>query len=104
MDYAGNHIAVQAFEHPPLYLFLRLNWRKVSERQEIVAFEMSAFVHELLAALVIDHPRHCTRERPVLRVAGSARSDQVRVQHPPAPQAKDGIKAGGQRVHLRMRG
>src|SRR6185437_2066269 len=104
MDYAGTHIAVPAFEHPPLYPFLRLNWRKVSERQKIVAFEMSTFVHELLATLVIDYPRHCMRKRPVFRVAGSARPDQIRVQHPTAAQPKDGVQAGSQSMHLRMRG
>ena len=79
MDYAGADIAVPAFEHPPLYLFLRLYWRKVRERQEIIAFEVSAFVHELLATFVINHPRHCMRERAMLRVAWRARTDQVRV-------------------------
>ena len=101
---AGTAVTVAPFEHPPLYLFLRLNRRKIREREEVIALEVSAFLHELLATFIIDHPRHCMRERTLLRVAGGSGADQVRVQHPTAAEAEDGIQPGSQSMHFSMRG
>ena len=104
MDNAGADIAVPPFEHPALYLFLGLDGRKIRERQEVVALEVSAFVHELLATFIVDHPRHCMRESALLRIARCAGTDQVRVEHPAAAEPEDGVQPGGQRMHLSMRG
>ena len=62
VDDAGTALPAAPFEHPPLYFLFRLDGRKIRERKEVLALEVRALVHELLAALIIDHPRHCVRE------------------------------------------
>jgi hypothetical protein len=65
---------------------------------------MRAFVHKLLTALIIYYPRHCMREKPLLGIAGSAGTDQIRVEHPAAAEAEDGIQARRKGVHFSVRG
>jgi hypothetical protein len=63
-----------------------------------------ALSHELLSALVINHPRHGIRKRTLLRVAGSLRANRIAMHHPTAAQTQALIKACAQSSHLRSRG
>ena len=58
MNYAGTAATVP-FKHPPLYLLLGLDWRKVRQSEEVIALEVRTFFHELQTTFVINDPRHC---------------------------------------------
>ena len=91
-------------EHPPLHLLLCFDRGEIGERQKVVAFEVRAFIHELLTALIIYYPRHCMREKSQLGITGSTGTDQIRVEHPAASKAEDGIQACRKGVHFSVRG
>jgi hypothetical protein len=79
MGHTGIATLRPTLKHQALNLFLALDRREIRKRQEVVTFEVSALVHELLSALVINHPRHCMREMALLRIAGCPRPDEIRV-------------------------
>ena len=68
------------------------------------AFIVSALIHELLAALIVNHPRDGMREFALAWVAGSAGTDQIRVDHPAAAKAQDGIEPRSERMHFSVGG
>ena len=88
------------FEHPALDPLFCLGGRQVGQGQEVFGFEMGAFLHKLLAALVIDDARYRVWERPVFRVSRRPRADCVALNHPAASQTQDRIQARAQGVHL----
>src|SRR5262249_32299550 len=59
-----------AIEQPAFRTFFDLWRRQVREREEVFAFKMSALIHELLAALIVDHAGHRVRECSGIRVSG----------------------------------
>ena len=93
-----------AFKHPALDLLFRLNGRQIRKRQIVLAFKVDAFVHELLAALIVDHPSDHMRETTLTRVTGCSRPDQIRMNHPAASEPEDGVEPSGERMHLCMCG
>ena len=58
-----------AFEHPTLDLLFRFNRRQIGEREEVLAFVVSAFGRELLPALVVNHARDRIWKCASIRVA-----------------------------------
>src|SRR5690349_20350238 len=48
-------ICTFAVEEPSFRLLLDLRGRQIGEREEAVTFEVSAFLHELLTALIVDY-------------------------------------------------
>ena len=73
-------LSVLPFKHPALDLLFGFNGRQIRQRQEVVALEVSAFIHELLATFIVDHPRHGMRKSTLIRVARCAGTDEVRVE------------------------
>src|SRR5262249_15548617 len=52
----GSRLLLSAFVHPSGDLFLRLEWRQIRNREEVFAFKVCTFRHEMRAALIIDDP------------------------------------------------
>ena len=97
-------LSVLPFEHPPLDLLFGFDGRQVCQREEVVALVVSAFIHELLATLIVDHPRHGVRKSALIRIARCAGTDEVRVEHPAAAQPENRIEPHCESVHLRVGG
>src|SRR6185312_15988648 len=92
------------FKHPAPDLLFRLNGRQIRKRQIMLAFKVDPFVHELLAALIVDHASDQMRETSLTRVTRRSRPDEIRMNHPAASKPKDGVEPSGERVHLCMCG
>ena len=86
-------LSVLPFEHPALDLLLGFDGRQVCQGEEVFALEVSTFIHELLATLIVDHPRHGVRESALIRIARCAGTDEIRVEHPSTAQAGESNSA-----------
>lgn len=96
--------SVRTFEHPLLQLLLGLNRWEIREREEVFTLKMSALIHELLPAFIIDDPCDGVREGTPFRITWSAGTNQVCVDHPPATEPENRVQPHRQRVHFAMGG
>src|SRR3954451_23434939 len=97
-------LSVLSFKHPPLDLLFGFDGRQVRQCEEVVALVVSAFIHELLAALIVYHPRYSMRKRALVRITRYTGTDEIRVQHPATAQPKNRIQPHCESVHLAMGG
>src|SRR5262245_56452767 len=65
--------------HPAL---LSLDWRKIRQRQKIIALEMSPFRHKLLPTLIIDQASDRIWECALIWIARRSRTYRVALHHP----------------------
>src|SRR2546430_1714773 len=97
-------LSVLPFKHPALDLLFGFDGREIGQGEEVVALVVSAFVHELLPTFIIDHPRHGVRKSALIRIARSAGTDEVRVEHPAAAQPENRIQPHCECMHFRVGG
>src|SRR6266481_5592015 len=93
-------LVLHALKHPSLDLFFSGNGRKVGQGKVVVAIEVHAFRHELLATLIVDDLCDRIRELLMLGIAGSWRANAVTLHHPAPAQSEQGSQAPAERRHL----
>src|ERR1700737_2900619 len=96
-------LVLHSLKHPAFNLFFPRDRRKVGQRQIVIAFEMRALGHELLATLIVDDPCNRVRELLIFGVTGSRGANAVTLPHPAAAKAEQGSQASAQRGHLSVR-
>src|SRR5882672_8371950 len=96
-------LVLHALKHPSLDLFFSGNGRKVGQGKVVVAIEMHAFRHELLATLIVDDLCNRIRELLMLGIAGSRGANAVTLHHPAPAKSEQGSQAPAQRRHLSVR-
>src|SRR6202171_4433883 len=96
-------LVLPSLKHPAFNLFFPRNGRKVGQRQIVIAFEMRALGHELLATLIVDDLCNRVRELLIFGIAGSRGANAVTLHHPTSAKAEQGSQASAQRRHLSFR-
>src|SRR5216684_5967651 len=96
-------LVLHALKHPSLDLFFSGNGRKVGQGKVVIAIEMHAFRHELLATLIVDDLCNRIWELLMFRIAGSLGAKAVTLHHPAAAKSEQGSQASAQRRHLSVR-
>src|SRR6266851_8483493 len=96
-------LVLHSLKHPAFNLFFPRDRRKVSERQIVIAFEMHALGHKLLATLIVDDLCDRIRELLMFGIAGSRCANAVTLHHPPAAKPEQGAQSPAQRRHLSVR-
>src|SRR6266478_5949203 len=64
-------LVLHSLKHPAFNLFFPRDGRKVGQRQIVIAFEMRALGHELLATLIVDDLCNRVRELLIFGIPGS---------------------------------
>src|SRR6267142_1952926 len=96
-------LVLHSLKHPAFYFFFPRDRRKVGQRQIVVAFEMHALGHELLATLIVDDLCNGIREFLMFGIAGSRGANAVTLHHPPSAKPEQGSQAPAQCRHLSVR-
>src|SRR5467141_4018185 len=96
-------LVLHALKHPSLDLFFSGNGRKVGQGKIVIAIEMHAFRHELLATLIINDLCNRFRELLMFGIAGSRGANAVTLHHPAPAKSEQGSQATAQRRHLTVR-
>src|SRR3984893_16146135 len=96
-------LVLHSFKHPAFNLFFPRDRRKVGQRQIVIAFEMHALGHELLATLIVDDICNRIREFSMFGIAGSWGANAATLHHPASAKAEQGSQASAQRRHLSVR-
>ena len=96
-------LVLHALKHPSLDLFFSRNRGKVGQRQVVIAFEMHALRHKLLATLIVDDLCNRIRELLMFGIAGSRGANAVTLHHPASAKPEQGSQAPTQRRHLSVR-
>src|ERR1700676_5715827 len=86
-------LVLHALKHPAFYLFFPRDRRKVGQRQIVIAFEMHALGHELLATLIVDDLCNRIREFLMFGIPGSRGTNAVTLHHPPSAKPEQGSQA-----------
>src|SRR6266849_5041434 len=93
-------LVLQALKHPSLDLFFSGNGRKVGQGKVVVAIEVHAFRHELLATLIVDDLCNRIRELLMFGIAGSWGANAVTLHHPATAKSEQCTQAPAERRHL----
>ena len=96
-------LVLHSLKHPAFNLFFPRDGRKVGQRQIVIAFEMRALGHELLATLIVDDLCNRVRELLIFGIAGSRGANAVTLHHPASAEAEQDSQAPAQRRHLSIR-
>src|SRR3984957_17977743 len=96
-------LVLHSLKHPAFNFFFPRDRRKVGQRQIVIAFEMHALGHELLATLIVDDL--CNRVRKLLMfvIARSRGANAVTLPHPAPAQSEQRSQASADRRHLSAR-
>src|ERR1700675_4892031 len=81
-------LVLQALKHPAFYLFFPRDRRKVGQRQIVIAFEMHALGHELLATLIVDNLCNRVRKLLMFGISRSRGANAVTLHHPAPAQSE----------------
>jgi hypothetical protein len=73
-----------ALKHPALDSLFGFDGWQVSQRQKVFGFKVSAFLHKLLAALIVDYSGYQVREAAFAGVSRGSGADGVTMNHPSA--------------------
>src|SRR6202030_1383382 len=92
-----------SLKHPSFNFFFPRDRRKVGQRQIVIAFEMHALGHELLATLIVDDLCNRVRELLILGIARSRGANAVTLHHPAPAQSEQSSQASAERRHLSVR-
>ena len=76
-----------AFVEPAFEALLGGQRGQVGQGEKVLGFEMRAFLHELLAALVVDDAGDRIGKAAAFGIAGGARADGIAFDHPSGTQA-----------------
>src|SRR6202022_2238944 len=93
-------LVLHSLKHPAFNCFFPRDRRKVGQRQVVIAFEMHALGHELLATLIVDDLCNRIRELLIFGIPGSRGTNAVTLHHPASAKAEQGAQASAQRRHL----
>src|ERR1700730_10051296 len=96
-------LVLHSFKHPAFNLFFPRDRRKVGQRQIVIAFEMHALGHELLATLIVDDLCNRIRELLIFGIPGSRGTNAVTLHHPASAEPEQSSQAPTQRRHLSVR-
>src|SRR5882762_1594522 len=96
-------LVFHSFKHPAFNLFFPSDGRKVGQRQIVIAFEMRALGHELLATLIVDDLCNRIRELLIFGIPGSRGTNAVTLHHPASAEPEQSSQAPTQRRHLSVR-
>src|ERR1700682_921120 len=86
-------LVLHSLKHPAFNLFFPRDRRKVGQRQIVIAFEMRALGHELLATLIVDDLCNRVRAFLIFGIPGSRRANAATLDHPASAQAEQGSQA-----------
>src|SRR6202022_1165527 len=81
-------LVLHSLKHPAFNLFFPRDGRKVGQRQIVIAFEMHALGHELLATLIVDDPCNRARALLILGIAGTGGANAVTLHHPASAETE----------------
>src|ERR1700674_3623157 len=93
-------LVLHSFKHPAFNLFFPRDRRKVGQRQIVIAFEMHALGHELLATLIVDDLCNRIWELLMFGIAGSWGANAVTLHHPATAKSEQCSQAPAERRHL----
>src|SRR3984893_6240176 len=93
-------LVLHALKHPSLDLFFSGNGGKVGQGKVVIAIEMHAFRHELLATLIVDDLCNRVWELLIFRIAGSRGANAVTLHHPATAKSEQCSQAPAERRHL----
>src|ERR1700682_3240645 len=96
-------LVLHSFKHPAFNLFFPRDRRKVGQRQIVIAFEMHALGHELLATLIVDDLCNRVRKLLMFGIARSRGANAVTLHHPAPAQSEQRSQASAERRHLSVR-
>src|ERR1700730_1776744 len=96
-------LVLHSFKHPAFNLFFPRDRRKVGQRQIVIAFEMHALGHELLATLIVDDLCNRIREFLMFGIAGSRGANAVTLHHPSSAKPEQGARVAARSRPLSVR-